>query len=85
VSSILVVAEQKSGVLGRISLEALAAGQALARSIGGDCSAAVLRDSSAAANELTSKALARVYTLEHPLLKQYTPDGYNAALEQLIR
>jgi len=85
VSSILVVAEQKSGVLSRISLEALAAGQALARSIGGDCSAAVLGDSSAAANELTSKTLARVYTLEHPLLKQYTPDGYNAALEQLIR
>jgi electron transfer flavoprotein alpha subunit len=89
-STVLVVPEQKNdaqknGALGRISLEVLAAGQALARSIGAECAAAVLGESSTAATELTSKALTRVYTLEHPLLKQYTPDGYNAALEQLIR
>ena len=85
-SGVLVVVEQKNGALGRISHEALAAGQALAASIGGDCAAALLGESiSATANELTSKALTRVYTVEHALLKQYTPDGYSAALQQLIQ
>ena len=88
-STVLVVTEQKYGAqknaaLSRISLEALAAGQALAASLDADCAAAVLGDSSAA-NELTSRALSRVYLLEHPLLQQYTPDAYNKALEQLIR
>jgi len=89
VSTVLIVTEQKydaqkNAALSRISLEALAAGQALAASIGAECAAAVLGDSSAA-SELTSKALSRVYVLENPLLKQYTPDAYNKALEQLIR
>ena len=85
-STVLVVLEQKNGALGRISLEALAAGQALATMTGGDCAAALLGESIAAtANELTSKALTRVYTLEHPLLKQYTPDAYTAVLQQLIQ
>ena len=85
-STVLVVLEQKNGALGRISLEALAAGQALGKMIGGDCAAALLGESiGQTANELTSKALARIYTLDHPLLKQYTPDGYNAALQQLIQ
>jgi electron transfer flavoprotein alpha subunit len=85
-STVLVVLEQKNGALGRISIEALAAGQALAAMIGGDCAAALPGESTGTiANELTSKALARIYTLDHPLLKQYTPDGYNAALQQLIQ
>ena len=85
-STVLVVLEQKNGVLGRISHEALAAGQALAAMTGGDCAAALLGESIAAtANELTSKALTRVYTLEHSLFKQYTLDGYAAALQQLIQ
>jgi electron transfer flavoprotein alpha subunit len=86
VSTVLVVLEQKNGALGRISLEALAAGQALGKMIGGDCAAVLLGESiGPTANELTSKALARISTLDHPLLKQYTPDGYNAALQQLIQ
>ena len=85
-STVLVVVEQKNGTLARISLEALAAGQALAATVGGDCAAAVLGDSTAAiTNELASKALSRIYAVEHPLVKQYTPDGYNAALQQLIQ
>ena len=85
-SNILVVLEQKNGTLGRISYEALAAGQALASIIGGDCAAALLGESIAAtASELTSKGLSRIYTLDHALLKHYTPDGYAAALQQLIQ
>jgi electron transfer flavoprotein alpha subunit len=85
-STVLVVLEQKNGALGRISLEALAAGHALAGITGSDCAAAILGDSTAAvAKELTSKGLSRIYTLDHALLKQYTSDGYNAALQQLIQ
>jgi len=84
-STVLVVVEQKNGVLGRISLEALAAGQALAGMLGAECAASILGNTTAAANELTSKAISRIYTLEHPLLTHYTPDGYCAALQQLIK
>lgn len=85
-SNVLVVLEQKNGTLGRISYEALAAGQALARIVGGDCAAALLGESIAAtANELTSKGLSCIYTLDHALLKHYTPDGCAAALQQLIQ
>ena len=32
-----------------------------------------------------SRKLDKVYSLEHPLLDQYTPDGYTPAFEQLVR
>ena len=41
-SSVLVVMEQRGGAWNRMSLETLAAGQELAGSLGGTCSAAVL-------------------------------------------
>jgi len=83
-SGVLVVVEQRGGSLGRTSLEALAAGQQLAKQLGAECSAAVVGDA-AAAGELSSKAVAKVYTVEHALLAQYTADGYVAALEQLVK
>ena len=85
-STVLVIVEQRNGSLGRISHEAVAAGQALAAMIGGDCAAVVLGENiTEAANELASKALARAYTVDHALLKLYTPDAYVAALQQLIQ
>jgi electron transfer flavoprotein alpha subunit len=76
-SAVLVVVEHKNGALGRISLEAIAAGQTLAKMIGMECSAAVLGEGIASlAETLTQKSLARVYTVEHSLLKRYTADGY---------
>ena len=41
-SGVLVVMEQRGGVLNRMSLEAVAAGQLLAAKLGLECSAAVL-------------------------------------------
>ncbi len=35
--------------------------------------------------EIASKKIARVYSVEHALLKNYTADGYTAAVEALIR
>jgi electron transfer flavoprotein alpha subunit len=81
-SGVLVVMEQRGGTLNRMSLEALAAGNALAARSGGDCTAAVL--SSAGGISSNGKAT-KLYSVEHPLLEHYTSDGYCAALEQLIK
>ena len=81
-SGVLVVMEQRGGVLNRMSLEALAAGQVLAAKVGGDCSAVVL---SAAGGVSSGGSGAKVYSVEHALLKDYTADGYCAALEQLVK
>ena len=39
----------------------------------------------ALAAELATKKAAKVYAVEHALLKDYTADGYTAAVEALIR
>ena len=84
--SVLVVVEHKNGTLSRTSLEALAAGQALAKMLGAECAAAVLGEGVAPlAGELSGKALSKVYAVEHPLLKDYTADGYVYALEQVVK
>jgi electron transfer flavoprotein alpha subunit len=75
--SVLVVMEQRSGM----SLETLAAGQQLARELGTTvCAAVVGGDNS----EPVAAGLEKLYSVEHELLKQYTPDAYAAALRQLI-
>lgn len=90
-SSVLVVLEQKHGseagtrALAHISLEALGAGHALAAMAGGGCTAVMLSESFAPIASEPAHSGTRVYTVDHPLLKQYTADGYRIALEQLIR
>jgi electron transfer flavoprotein alpha subunit len=89
-TGVLVVVEHQSRngspALGRVSLEALAAGQQLAKQLGVECSAAVLSEGiTPLATELSGKQLAKVYAVEHALLKQYTADGTIHALEQVIR
>jgi electron transfer flavoprotein alpha subunit len=81
-SGVLVVMEQRGGVLNRMSLEAVAAGQLLAAKLGLECSAAVLGEG---AGSLGAKAGGKVYSVDHALLKDYTADGYVAALEQLVK
>jgi electron transfer flavoprotein alpha subunit len=83
--SVLVVMEQGGGAWHRMSFETLAAGQQIAEMTGSTCSAAVLGDGIVPlANELTSRSLDKVYAVEHALLRQYSPDGYARALQQLI-
>ncbi len=79
-SGVLVVMEQRGGVLNRMSMEALAAGQMLARMVGGECSAALL-----GTGGIGVSGAAKVYSVEHALLKDYTADGYVIALEQLVK
>ena len=76
---ILVFLERSGSQFHRLSFETLAAGQQLGR-----------RDESAGRGRGDWRRRVRVpnatvFSIEHPLLQQYTPDGYTIALEQLIR
>ena len=83
-SGILVVIEQRAGRIARINWEALAAAQRL-----GDpatVTAVVLgAQTEGPANEIAAKSSGKVLRVEHPLLAQYTADGFCLALEQFIR
>jgi electron transfer flavoprotein alpha subunit len=83
--TILVIAEQRQGKLNRASLETLVAAQQLAESRGAKLVVALAGKSVAAqAEELASKKLDELYLVQHDLLEPYTPDGFAAALRQLI-
>lgn len=85
-SGILVVMEQRGGAWNKMSWETLAAGQEMARTLGCGCSAAVVGSGvDALAQELAGKALEKVYAVSHAALGEYTPDGFAAALEGLVR
>ncbi len=78
-SGVLIVFEPAS----RISQETVAAAQELGSALGAPVSAVI--PGSGDAGDLASKKLDKIYTIDHPALKMYTPDGFTAALEQLIR
>src|SRR5438477_8367883 len=83
--SILAILEQRGGAWNRMSFETLAAAQQFGGELAQPVSAAVAGQGvGALAAELGSKQLEKVYAVEHDLLKDYTPDGYTAALRQLI-
>ena len=80
---ILVVMEQTAGAWHKMSWETLAGGQQLGKSLGQPVAAVVLGAGHLAA-ELATKAVQKVYSVEHPLLADYTADAYTAALATLI-
>jgi len=88
--SVLAILEQRPGQDGkpawnRMSFETLAAAQQIAGELATQASAAVVgRDLAGLAGELAGNQLAAVYAVEHELLRSYTPDGYVAALRQLL-
>ncbi len=84
--SVLVILEQQGGKWHRMSWETLAAGQQFGASLGEPVEAAVVGAGAAAlATEAATKKIAKVYAVEHDLLKDYTADAYTAAVEELIR
>lgn len=84
--SVLVVMEQRAGSWNRMSFETLAAGQKIAEQLNVPVYAAVIGENAGAlAQDLAKYQLEKVHSIEHDLLRAYTPDGYTAALEQLIR
>src|SRR5580693_3639220 len=82
--SVLVVLEQQGGKWHRMSWETLAAGQQFGASLGVPVEAAVIGAPDLAKDAATKK-VAKVYSVEHELLKDYTADAYTAAVEALIR
>ena len=82
--SILLVLEQSDGKIKRASWEALAAALRLgpAESI---TAVVIGAETAALAAEAAAKPVGEVVRVEHPLLAQYTADGFCAALQQLIQ
>ena len=89
-SNIFVVLEESGDHISRISWEALAAGAALAAALpdqtGLPLHAIVIGAATEAlAAEAAAKSVASVTRIEHPLLAQYTPDGWTTALHQFLQ
>ncbi len=83
--SVLVVLEQNGGKWNRMSFEALAAGKRIAEALAVPLQAVVLGAAvDALAKEAAAYPVEKVIAINHTLLGHYTPDGYTAALEQLI-
>lgn len=84
--SVLVILEQRGGKWNRMSFEALAAAQKIGQFLEQPVQAVVLGSQvDGLAREASAYPLEKVIALDHPLLAEYTPDGYTAALEQLIK
>lgn len=84
--SVLVALEQRGGQWTRLSFEALAAGKQIAESESQELHAAILGSGiDALVGEAACFNAQKIFALDHPLLAQYSADGYTAALEQLIR
>src|ERR1044071_5728125 len=83
--TILVIAEQREGKLNRVSLETIAAAQAIAAETGATVEAALFGSGIAGiAQEIAGKKLAKVTVIESPKLAKYEPDGVVAALKDFI-
>ena len=83
--TVLAIAEQHSGQLNRVSLETVAAAQAIAQQMGWQVEIAVLGSGIAAvAQQLAAFQTAKVYALESPQLARYTADAYTHALRSFL-
>ena len=87
IESILVIAEQRGGVLNRATWETIAAAQAVA-SHGTPAAPVVVlvpgASGQAVAGELSAARVQEIVVLDHPALEMYTPDGYTAGLANAL-
>ncbi len=85
-NGILVFIEHRNGALNKTSLEAIAAAQTLASQLQQTVSAVIPGgDVAALAQQIASYDLAKVVTATNSALEDYTPDGYSAAMEAVVR
>jgi electron transfer flavoprotein alpha subunit len=85
-SGVYVVLEDRGGRISRISWEAVAAANLLAVQSSAKATAIVIgAQTETLANEAATRGVDKVVRIEHPLLAQYTSDGFTTALEQFIR
>jgi electron transfer flavoprotein alpha subunit len=84
-NSILIVAEQRSGVLKKVALELLGVGGRLAAGLGGQVEAALLGSGvGGLAATLGQYGAAKVYLVDDPALASYSSEGYANTLAALI-
>ncbi len=83
--SVLAIMEQRAGKPTRLSLEALAGARTVADATSTTVTAVVAgAEAQTAAAEIARYSVANVIVLDAGELEPYTPDGYTAALGQLI-
>ncbi len=82
---ILLITEQRGAKWNKVSFETLTAAQQIAQQTSGSISAVVIgKNIAALAQELATSQLDEVLVIDHPLLENYTPDGFSIALRQAI-
>jgi electron transfer flavoprotein alpha subunit len=82
---IMVVAEQREGTLNRVSLETIAAAQAIGKETGWTVEVVLPgSQTSALAQDLAGYKVDKVYDLEGPSLAAYTSDAYVHTLKEFI-
>lgn len=80
-SGVWVFAEQREGVLQKVSLEILGEGRKIADKLGVKLTALLLgHDVKDLANDLGKYGADEVLVIDNPLLKNYTTDGYTKAI-----
>jgi electron transfer flavoprotein alpha subunit len=85
-SDVLILVETKEGSLDKKTLELIRGASGLAKDLGTGASAVVVGHETASLAEAVAVfGLNKVYRLEHPLLKDFQPDAWVAALEWLIK
>ena len=84
--SILVFIEHKNCVLNKVSLEAIAAAQSIAKDLGLKISAVIPCDKDCAlAADISQYNLEKVIVAKNAKLDRYTPDGYADAWTEIIK
>ena len=84
ITRLLVIAEQKDGVLNRASWEAIAAAQTTGQPVTVAVAGSKAHTAAVTA-ELASADVAEVIALEHDLLTVYTADGFTQAMCDLVK
>jgi electron transfer flavoprotein alpha subunit len=82
---ILLITEQRDAKWNKVSFETLTAAQQIAQQTSGSISAVVIgKNIAVLTQELAASQLDEVLVIDHPLLENYTPDGFTIALRQAI-
>jgi electron transfer flavoprotein alpha subunit len=82
---ILVIGELSQGQPGRATWEAITGAQQLAGDLGKEIAVLVLGDGvDDAAKQIAAKEVTEVLTVQDAKLADYTPDGYSAAIQQVV-
>jgi electron transfer flavoprotein alpha subunit len=84
-NNVLVIAEQRDGVLKKVALEMLGVGTKLAAGLGGSVEAVLLGSGmDGLPNTLAQHGATKVYVADDPALARYSGEGYTDTLAALI-